>query len=313
MKNAVFIYNPNSGRKNKRLTKTDTNFDKIRKIFNKYEYDVTFIETEYAKHAIEIVKSLKNTDLIISCGGDGTFNEVITGNLKRKKPILVSHIPHGTTNDIGTMFGLGKDLYKNLNLILSGKTTNMDIGLINKNPFIYVAGCGKFLNIPYEVNPKLKKNLGHAAYLLQGISDFINNQVPLYEIEYEVNGEKYHGLFSLILVSNANRIAGINNFYYDIKLNDGKLEILMCNLKKKKDIIKSFLKFKNSDITKIPGVFFYKTDKIKIKFIDELRKPWCIDGESLNNKDNTYEICVDNSIKVLLPNKAINKLFVEGE
>ena len=48
----------------------------------------------------------------------------------------------------------------------------------------------------------------------------IVEQTKLYELEYEVDNEKYKGLYSLILISNANRIAGFNNIYKDVKLND---------------------------------------------------------------------------------------------
>ena len=35
-------------------------------------------------------------DLVISGGGDGTFNEIVSGNLRREKQIPLSHIPVGT-------------------------------------------------------------------------------------------------------------------------------------------------------------------------------------------------------------------------
>ena len=40
-----------------------------------------------------------------------------------------------------------------------------------------------------------------------------------------------------MLISNANRIAGINNFYRNIKLDDNKFEVI-CNFKRRIDIIK---------------------------------------------------------------------------
>lgn len=311
MKKAVFIYNPNSGKKTMKKIKDVADFKKIEKMFNSYNYEVTFMETKYANHANEIVSKLDNTDLVVSLGGDGTFNEVVTGNSKRKDRLLVTHIPYGTTNDIGNMFGLGKNLYKNLELLLTGQVKSIDLCFVNKKPFIYVAGFGKFMNIPYETNRNLKKKIGYTAYIIGAIKDFFFNKTPLYEVEYQIDNEKYHGLYSLALISNATRIAGIKNIYKDVKLNDGKFEVLFCNLRKKQEIIKSLIYLKTSDITKVPGFYFHRTDNLKIKFIDKLKNPWCIDGEKLDENPNTYDITVTSDLKMLVPKKLNDKLFIK--
>lgn len=313
MKKAVFIYNPNSGKKTFRKNRIITDFQKIEEIFHSYQYEVEFMKTKYAGHAKEIVSGLKDIDLVISLGGDGTFNEVVSGNLKRKNKLVISHLPYGTTNDIGAMFGLGKNLYKNLHLLLSGQVRNIDICLVNNEPFVYVAGFGKFMNIPYDTKRNLKKKIGYSAYLVNGVGDFFFNQTPLYEMTYEINGEKYHGLYSFAIISNATRIAGINNFYKNVTLNDGKFEVLFCNLQKKQDIIKSLIYLKTSDITKVPGFYFHKVDHLKIKFQDKLRYPWCLDGEKMNANPQEYDITVDKNTRMLIPNKSIDKLFIKED
>lgn len=310
MKKAVFIYNPNSGKKTHKKTKMITDFHKIEKIFLTYQYEVTFIKTQHAHHATSIVEELEAVDLVVSLGGDGTFNEVVTGNLKREDPLIIAHLPSGTTNDIGAMFGLGKNIYKNLHLLLSGKEKEIDICSINGEPFVYVAGFGKFMNIPYDTKRTLKKKIGYLAYLVNAVEDFFFNQTPLYEIVYEVDGEEYHGLYSLALISNATRIAGINNFYTDVTLNDGKFEVLFCNLKKKQDIIKSLIYLKTTDITKVPGFYFHKTSCLKIKFIDKLKNPWCLDGEKMNQNAQEYVIEIRKHVKTLVPNHVRHKLFI---
>lgn len=312
MKKAVFIYNPNSGKKTKKKIRDVADFEKIKKIFNKYDYEVRMIATKYARHAKEIVENLETVDLVVSLGGDGTYSEVVTGNMLRKEKLLVTHVPYGTTNDIGNMFGLGKNIYKNLELLLSGEVRNIDLTFINDIPFVYVAGFGKFLNIPYETDRKLKKKFGYLAYIINGVKDFFN-KTPLYELEYEVNGEKYHGLYSLALVSNATRIAGVSGIYKDVKLDDGKFEVLFCNLKTKQDIVKSLIYLGTNDITKVPGFYFHKTDHLKIKFIDELKKPWCLDGEKFDEIPKVYDIKVNTELRMLVPKKIADNLFVDED
>ena len=305
MKKCLVVYNPNSGKYNKEVT-----LPKIEKILNEYDYSVIIEKTKYKGDATSIVANIDKCDLVVSIGGDGTFNEVMTGNFMRKDRIVLCHLPSGTTNDVGAMWGYGKNMLNNLKLALNGKVKRIDICTINDKPFVYSAGFGKFMNIPYETTRELKKRIGHLAYIREGARDFFR-KVKLYDITYEVDNEKYRGLFSFALITNANRVAGINNFYKDIKLDDNKFEVLLCNITKLKDIVKTLYFFALYDASKIPGFYFYQTDNIKIKFNSPLKKPLCIDGESFDDMSGSYNIKIDHNVYVLMPKKNINSLFVE--
>ena len=302
----MIVYNPNSGKYNKEET-----LSKLKDILEDYKYEVNIYETKCKGDATLLVSECEPQDLLVSIGGDGTFNEVVTGNFKRKERLVLCHLPSGTTNDIGTMWGYGNNILKNLKLALDGEIKRIDVCTINGRPFVYSAGFGKFMNIPYETPRELKKRLGHLAYIREAAKDFFR-KIKLYDVSYEINGEKYRGLVSFVLITNANRVAGINNFYKDIKLNDNKFEVLMCNITKLKDIIKTLYFFALYDASKIPGFYFYKTDNMKIKFNSSMRKPLCIDGESLDDDmSGNYEIKIDHNLYVLMPSKNINSLFVD--
>lgn len=307
MKKCLVVYNPNSGKYNKEVT-----LPKIEKILNEYDYSVIIEKTKYKGDATSIVANIDKCDLVVSIGGDGTFNEVMTGNFMRKDRIVLCHLPSGTTNDVGAMWGYGKNMLNNLKLALNGKVKRIDICTINDKPFVYSAGFGKFMNIPYETPRELKKRIGHLAYIREGARDFFR-KVKLYDITYEVDNEKYRGLFSFALITNANRVAGINNFYKDIKLDDNKFEVLLCNITKLKDIVKALYFFALYDASKIPGFYFYQTDNIKIKFNSPLKKPLCIDGESFDDMSGSYNIKIDHDVYVLMPSKNVNNLFVNDK
>ena len=304
MKSCTIICNPNSGKGDKKEL-----LKKFCDILKKNNYDVDTIYTKYSGHATEIVRDLSDdVDLVISLGGDGTFNEVVTGNLKRKKRLLLSHIPLGTTNDLGAMFGMVKDPTKNLKMVLDGKVKGIDICKINDNPFVYVAALGKFVDIAYDTKRESKKRLGYLAYIINAIKSF-NEKTKVFEMEYTINGETYRGLYSLVLICNATRMGGINLFD-DVKMDDNRFEVLMTNITSKKDILKSLVFLRTSDITKVPGFYFYKTDNLKIKLKEKPRKNWCIDGEKLPSKDLKYEISIIRDVKMLLPKKELKKIFI---
>lgn len=302
-KSCVLICNLESG---KGIKKEYVN--EIMSIIKKHGYNVKLHITKKENDAINYVKEMPYADLVLSIGGDGTFNEVVSGNFLREKKLILSHIPVGTTNDIGNMLGMGKNLAKNVESILDGEIKQVDIGLINNNPFVYVAGFGKFINVPYETKRKYKKKFGQLAYLINGAKEFFQ-KTKLYELEYDIDGKTYHGLYSLILISNATRIAGFNNIYKDIKLDDNKLEVTLCNLTSRKDLAKSILLLLTHDITTIPGIYCHRTNEITIRFKEKHKLHWTIDGEKLKDEAKTYHITVDKDIKMLLPKKNLKQLF----
>lgn len=299
MKKALIIHNPNSG-KRKNIKNI---LYKSKSIFEQYGYQFNYIETEYRGHAKKIIESIDDIDLVISVGGDGTFNEIVSGNIKRNNPFVLSHIPVGTANDLRSIFGLGRDITKNIELILSGQNKQIDIGIINDSPFVYVAGFGKFISISYETSRKNKRKLGYIAYIIEVIKD-IFKPINLYSVEYEIDGKKYNGKYSLAIISNANRIAGIKRFYKDVKLDDNKFEVVFCPISKRGKLLKSLLNLSVNDISRVDGVELYRTDNLKITFKNMLRKPWTLDGEKYINNSNTYTVTINRNIYFRISNKA---------
>jgi len=307
MKKCIVIINPTSG-KNKSAKK----IKQFENVLNEYEYEAEVYLTEYKSHATAIVENIDTADLVISVGGDGTFNEVMQGNFKRKEKLLLAHIPTGTANDIGAMYGYKKNIISNLRLLLDGAEKNIDICTINGLPFTYCAAYGKFTNISYETPKKLKKKFGYLAYLIEGLKE-IRGKTKLCDIHYTVDNKVYSDKFSFILISNANRIAGINNFYENVLLDDNKFEVLFCNLTTKKDIISAIYHLTKTDITRVPGFSFYKVDNLEIEFVITPKKGWSIDGEELEEKTEKYKIEIVRDIKILIPKKNIKKLFLDKE
>lgn len=304
MKKSVLICNPNSGKNNKEVLA-----NKFKNILNEYGYEVDIIFTKYAGHAKKIMTELSDDiDLVISLGGDGTFNEIVTGNLKRENKLLLTHIPLGTTNDLGATFGMGKNPINNLKMILGGTVKDLDICTINDVPFVYVAGLGKFTDVAYDTPRNLKEKLGYFAYMINALKSF-NQKTHLFEMTYTANGETYKGLYSFALICNASRMGGLE-VLQDVKMNDGKFEVLLSNITTKKDIIRSLYLLKTSDITKVPGFYFFRTDNLKIKLKEIPKKSFCIDGEMLKTKTKEYEIKIVKGIKMLLPNKELDKIFI---
>ncbi len=305
MKKCIMIYNPKSGKLG-----SENVLKSLYKIFEKYDYKLEIKYTKAHRDATDIVRKLKPVDLVISAGGDGTLNEVITGNLLRKRKLLIAQLPFGTANDVAHMYGLTQNYLKNLELLLSGIVKNVDICLINGRPFVYVACMGPYVDIAYATPRKLKEKYGRLAYILYGIKQ-IKKNFASYNVKYEIDGKIRTGVFSFIFITNSNRVGGMFNLYSDIKLNDNKYEVLMCDINSHFDIIRALFYLKRREINNLPGFVYYKTDNIKLEFDSIPGASWCTDGEEYREETNTFNITINKEINMLVPTKNIEKLFEE--
>ncbi len=304
MKKCVMIYNAKSGK-----NKSNNLLDKFDEIIEQYGYDLQIIYTQRKGHAITIMKELEDdVDLVIAAGGDGTFNEVITGNLKRDKKLLISQLPLGTTNDVGTMYGYNSDYINDLQMLLNGTIKNIDICMINGRPFAYFAGMGNFLNVTYETPRKLKEKYGRIGYIIYGIKE-LKGKLKLYDIRYKVNDKIHFGKYSFIFITNSSRIAGVNNIYPDVKLDDNKFEVLFCNVKSKISLIKTLYLFRTRDVHEIPNCEYYETDSLEVIF-ENIPGAWCLDGEELKHNKNKFKFTINKDVNMLVPNVNLDKLFI---
>ena len=306
MMKCVVIYNPNSGRLANRI-----GLRRIFKVLENYDYKTEVIYTQYRGHAKDITKKLKNVDLLICAGGDGTLNEVIAGNVERKKPILLGHLPLGSVNDVAHMYGMTSSSTKNVLMLLNGVDKNIDVCILNEQPFVYVACMGAFVDISYATPRKLKEKYGRLAYVLYGIQQ-LRQQMKFFNIKYTIDGIEKSGKFSFVFITNSSRISGLDNIVPDVKLDDNKFEVLFMNIKNKWDIFKALFYLKHLDINKIPGCVYLKTDNLKLEF-DEIPPSWNIDGDEMPHNEKSFEIKVNKEIHMLIPSRNVDKLFEESK
>lgn len=300
LKKLLIIYNPYSGKKkNIKFLK-----DELQSISEAYGYKVKFIKTKSKNDAANIIENLrKKYDLVLSLGGDGTFNELVKGNVKRENPYILGHLPAGTTNDLRISFNLPNNTISALKTILEGKSVTYDVLSINGIPFTYTAGFGKLLDIPYDTKKEDKEKFGYLAYFNDGVKDILTRPTKMYNITYEVDGNIYKDKSSIFLVSNSNRMGGIK-LYKDVKLNDSKFEVMIA---KTNNVIKLAIGilqiqlFRKSKYYKI-----FRTDHIKVLIHDNNFKNWCIDGEKLEDKPQKYDIKVLKKIKCKVSKNAKN-------
>ena len=304
MKKCIIIMNPESGKK-KKITTYQMFYD----ILREYGFETEIIFTKQKGDANRIIQALdQSIDLVISAGGDGTLNEVVSGNLSRRKPLVIAPLPMGSTNDVGTMYGLDQSVYENLKVLLKGKEKNVDICYINDTPFVYIACVGDYIDMAYLTPRSLKEKYGKGAYVIYGMKQ-IFNKLHNYNIRFKVEDKEYEGTYSFIFISNSSRIAGQPDVYYNIKLDDKKFEVALANPKNKKELLKLARKIDLMDVKDIPEIVHYQTDQFEIEFLDKPNISWCIDGEEYKEDTNIFKFKIYQKMKMLIPKENINSLF----
>lgn len=276
IKNVLLIRNPIAGRNSTRLSTDD-----IIRAFR--EFDVECFEKTTTCHGDGTTiaeKYAKDFDAVVCCGGDGTYNEVINGimNAGVDKPVI--YLPCGSTNDFANSLSLTKNPHKAAELYVDGVMNKYDIGTFNDKYFCYIASFGMATEISYNTSQSIKNLFGHSAYLINGfvlkLIPMIKNMKPAHmRIEYD--GGVIDDKFYFGAIANTNEISGLFKLEKNnIKMNDGKFELLLVRGSGPKDVAEAFVSALRQDFSG-DNIILVKTEKVKITSYDEV--PWTLDGE----------------------------------
>ncbi|AXI08207.1 diacylglycerol kinase [Oceanobacillus zhaokaii] len=222
MKKARIIYNPTSGREaiKKELP---TILEKLEIAGYEASAHSTVGEGDAASAAKIAVE--REYDLVIAAGGDGTINEVIHGMAEQDYRPKLGIIPVGTTNDFARALHIPRDIMKAVDIILEGNSMLLDVGKVNDQHFINIAGGGRLTELSYDVPIKLKTMLGQLAYYVKGIEMLPSLKPARARIEYD--GNVIDEDIMLFLVSNSNSVGGFEKLAPGAKLNDGYFDLLI--------------------------------------------------------------------------------------
>jgi diacylglycerol kinase (ATP) len=295
----MLIYNPKSGKQ-----KFEKNLDfVIHSLREKYD-DIFVCKTKKQGHATDYARIAceESYDLMIIVGGDGTFNECINGLMEYEQRPRIGYIPAGTCCDIGVTLGLTKKVRKALNVILTGVPAEMDVVKSNNRYFCYVSGNGAFIDISYVVDSNLKKRIGYFAYLVKGVEEVFT--IPKMKMEIEHDNGIEEGNYSLVLVINSKRVAGINMIYKPC-LDDGLVDVVLY---------RSVLPF-NAIVYLISFILpFWSTPLVKrlksnhLRIVTNTKTNWNVDGESGGTGNQNIEVC-QKAIEIIVPEKIKKRYF----
>lgn len=272
MKKMLFIVNPYAGTRkaNKVLTEIIT-------IFNRGGYDVSVYMTAGAGDAAQMAeRKAKEVDIVVCCGGDGTFSEALSGVMRSGADVPLGYIPAGSTNDFAISLRLSTDLLQAARDIVEGQPQTYDLGLFGERYFSYVASFGAFTRASYSTPQSAKNTLGHTAYLLEGIQEL--SQIRKFHIRMELDDQVIEDDFLFGAISNATSYAGIVSLDpKQVDMRDGQFEILLVRAPKNLAEITECIQAVQSQRYNCAMVTFCNSSKVRVFADPEM--PWTLDGE----------------------------------
>ncbi len=291
-KKLLLIVNPCAGQK-----KANRYMVNIINTFNRAKYEVITYITEKSGDGESAAKHYASkVDCVVCCGGDGTFNETMSGVLKSGAKVPIGYIPAGSTNDFASSMNISSNIMQATRDIVMGEPTDLDIGRFNERYFSYVASFGAFTKTSYATPQDLKNALGHTAYLLEGIQEI--TQLKTYHLRFELSGgEVIEDDFVFGAISNSTSVGGVLNLSKDrVDLHDGKLEVLLVrppkNLKELTDCARAVQK-QTYDCEMLT---FLKAEEIRVIAPADVK--WSLDGEKEEGGEDIRIKCLHHEISL---------------
>ena len=284
MKRMLFVMNPYAGQRKANRFLAD-----ILTIFNQAGYEVITHMTSGTGDAARVVEAkAPEMDLIACCGGDGTFNETITGILRSGADVPVGYIPAGSTNDFATSLKLPTNVLQAARAIVDGTPVSYDVGRFGDRYFSYVASFGAFTKASYATPQNIKNALGHTAYVLGGIQEL--SQIRKEHVRMELDGEVVEDDFLFGAICNSTSVGGILTLDpKQVDMGDGQFEVLLVRMPRHITEISECIQAVQAQKYDCAIITFRTARSLKIYASPEM--PWTLDGE---REDGHSEISVEN-------------------
>ncbi len=293
MKKMLFVMNPYAGQR-----KANRYLADILALFNRAEYEVTVHMTAGPGDGIQAVaRKAAEMDLIVCCGGDGTFNETVSGMLQSGAEVPMGYIPAGSTNDFAASLKLPLSPLAAAKAILEGEPVRYDVGQFGDRHFAYVASFGAFTRASYATSQSVKNTLGHMAYVLSGISEL--SQIRKNHVRLELaDGSVVEDDFIFGAVSNSTSVGGVLTLDpKQVDMSDGLLELLMVRAPKDLAELAECIKALTTQKYNCRMITFASTPSLTATADPDM--PWTLDGERDPGRDRVQINALHHAIRLM--------------
>jgi len=293
MKKLLFVMNPYAGQR-----KANRHLADIFSIFNRAGYTVTVHMTAGPGDGEQAVaRYVKDMDLVVCCGGDGTFNETVSGVLKSGADVPIGYIPAGSTNDFASSLHLSTDVLQAAKDIVEGVPEYFDVGSFGGRYFSYVASFGAFTRASYSTPQDLKNALGHVAYILSGIQEL--SQLKPKHVRFDLpDGRVVEDEFLFGAISNSTSVGGILTLAPDkVDMRDGKFELLLIRAPREFGELSECILALQRQTYNCAMITFLSTERVTVTAPGKM--DWTLDGEREPGHETVEVVNLHHAVRVI--------------
>lgn len=294
MKKVKLIVNPSSGREMAE-NRVDALCKKL--LDNGYIVGKFFTKEKNDAYYETIKTCLEDWDIIVTCGGDGTVNEVAKGIANSSNKVPVAILSSGTVNDFATYMNIPTKINDFFEMIKREKVVEIDLGRINDEYFVNVAAGGLLTHVGYQVQPEAKALLGRSAYYFEGVKELLTQGIEPAYMSFESEEYTTEEDVLLFLISNSSSIGGFKKIAPSADVLDGLLDVIIIRDSNVAELANIFFNILRGDHINHPNVAYFKTRSITIKANKDVTID--IDGEYGGKLPATFQV-VPKGMKILI-------------
>lgn len=269
-KEFLLIANPISGK-----SKSLDSLDKLRKYLNKNNIQYSFFISRKPKSIIDNIKNYDFSKItkIICLGGDGTFNEILSGLHKCKVDLSrVTIVPTNNGSGNGLYSSLSYLQFNEFDLIPRSEESNelnlIEYDIDNKKNFSFL-GISIGLITDVDLSTEWLRFLGDKRYDLGGLYYLLNTYKYKLKVEYtKLNGAKVEleDDFLQVFLFNVSHISTNMLLNPNQKIDSKTITLcLMPSSINKKDLLEIFLNISSDNSP------YLKNDKIIVDDVVDFR------------------------------------------
>lgn len=307
--NALLIHNPNAGNGGNARRKL---LDEARRVLASSGIEADLQETTGPGHATEIAAQATRDgrQLVITCGGDGTLNEVVNGLAQSQNGhrVPLALLPGGTANILAKELDLPWDILRAAKRMAASDVKEIALGLATpldepakKRYFLSVAGAGPDGMIVYSVDLELKARVGILAYWLQGAREVLRYTFPHFRVragERQIEG-------SLVVVGRTKNYGGPFKITDQADLFLDEFEIMTLETQSGMKYLSYLPTLWLGKLRHEKGVHFWKAGSVVCEPLDEEAVYAQLDGEPFARLPVEFTI-VPKALKLLVPRNGRN-------
>lgn len=292
LRKLLFVMNPFAGTR-----KANKVLAEILSEFCAAGYEVTTYMTQgQGDCRREVARCGAQVDLVVCCGGDGTFNEAVAGLMESGGQTPIGYIPAGSTNDFAVSLGLLTDPVKAARAILEGKPERYDVCCFGGRYFTYVASFGAFTKTSYTTPQNIKNALGHTAYVLSGIQEL--SQIRSVPVKMELEGETVEGDFLFGAICNSTSLGGILSLDpKQVDMRDGLFEILLVRAPRDLAELAECIQAVQKQVYNCNMITFRSARQVTVTAAPEMT--WTLDGEMEPGHDKVLVENLHHAIRLV--------------